>query len=144
MCLYRERPQCTFEVSRIVPSSRDSTTSIGHDVLFVFGCHIKHPYKQLRLTTDRDLNLKTCFLLALALTKHISEFHGLSYKVEHWNSCTFSFALKFIAEIQNLSVPDLCFEIFFILSLESFMCRDRDEMLLFLVRTIRLSSKKVK
>ena len=73
------------------------------------------PYEPLKLSSDKHLAWKTCFLLALALAKKVSELHGLSFQVCHsrgWQSCTFSFLLDFVAKTQNPLAPDPCFDEF--------------------------------
>ena len=93
---------------------------------------------------DRDLALKTVFLLALASAKRVDELHALSVQVGHsegWRSLSFSFVLDFVAKTQNPSIPDHRFDGFFIPWLKDFAGDDPEEMLLCLVRAMLLYLK---
>ena len=66
---------------------------------------IHPPYELLKLSSDKYLTWKLCFILALVLAKKISEFHGLSFHFRHlhsWKSCTLSFFLDFLAKTRTL------------------------------------------
>ena len=91
------------------------------------------PYEPLKLASDKDLILKSCFLLALASAKRVSELHSLMFCVSHsknWCSCPFSFVPGFVAKTQNLSMLNFWFDEFSVNSLHDFVGGGRDEMLL--------------
>ncbi|MGL5405356.1 MAG: hypothetical protein ACRDAX_00930, partial [Propionibacteriaceae bacterium] len=101
----------------------------------------------LRESSDRDLTLKTLFLLALASAKRVGELHGLSYDVRHsrgWGSVTLDFVPNFVAKTQKPSIPDDRFESFTIPSLMDFTDNDADEMLLCPVRALRRYLKRTR
>ena len=61
----------------------------------------------------KSLTWKSCFLVALASAKRISELHGLSFWDRHsgeWKLCIYSFIPEFVAKTQNLSILDNRFE----------------------------------
>ena len=98
------------------------------------------PYEPLKLASNRDVTLKTVFLLALASAKRVSELHGLSAKVKHsrgWASVTLEFVPEFVAKTQNPSIRDERFESFTIPSLADFTDNDPAEMLLCPVRALK-------
>ena len=110
------------------------------DVTLVLCSLTRAPYEPLRESSDRDLTLKTVFLLALASAKRVSELHGLSSLVKHtrgWGSVCLEFVPEFVAKTQNPSVPDTRFESFSIPSLGDFVGFDADELLLCPVRALR-------
>ena len=91
------------------------------------------PYEPLNEASDRNLILKTVFLLALASAKRVGELHAQVAKVGHskgWRSLSFSFMLEFVAKTQNPSVPDTRFEGFTIPSMKDYTDGDPDEMVL--------------
>ena len=103
------------------------------------------PYEPLKRASDRDLTLKTVFLLALASAKRVGELHALTAKVGHsegWKSLSFSFVPDFVAKTQNPSVPDHRFDGFTIPSLKDFSGDDPQEMVLCPVRAVRLYLKR--
>ena len=86
------------------------------------------PYKPLKLSVDKHLTWKSCFLLALASPKLVSELHGFSCQVCHWKEwrfCTFCFIPGFVARTQNSSVYDSIFKEFTIPSLADFVDENR-------------------
>ena len=98
------------------------------------------PYKPLKLSADKHLTWKTCFLLALTLAKRVGELHGLSFRFYHskgQRSCIFLFLPDFRAKTQNPSVSDSLLEKFVVPSLADFMGGDRDKMVLFPIRAIQ-------
>ena len=103
------------------------------------------PYKPLKRASDRDFTLKMVFLLALASAKRVGELHALTVMVGHsegWKSLAFSFVPEFVAKTQNPSIPDHRFDGFSIPSLKDFSGDDPEEMLLCLVRAMRLYLKR--
>ena len=98
------------------------------------------PYELLKLSSDKHMTWKTCFLLALASAKGVSMLHGLTYWMHYskgWRSHTFLFLPDFIAKTQNASVHDLCFEELTVPSLADFLDENRDEMLRCHVRAVK-------
>ena len=98
------------------------------------------PYDPLKLSSNKHLTWKMCFLLALLLTRRVSELHGLSYKVRHshgFGSCTFSFLSELVTKTRNPSVPNDRFEEFTVLSLDDFVGDDREKFLLCPIRALR-------
>ena len=65
----------------------------------------------MKLPSGKCLTWKTCFMLALALAKRVSELHGLSCQIRHskgWRSCTFScFRLRSQDRTPQYIMPDL-------------------------------------
>ena len=109
-------------------------------VLRIFSCL---PYESLKLSLDKYLTWKTCFLSSLAAAIWVSESHSLSYQVcdlKGWRSYTFSFFPEFVAKTQNPSVYDQHFEEFAVPSLADFVDRDRYKMLLCLIGALGRSS----
>ena len=105
------------------------------------------PFEPLCEASDRDLTLKTVFLLALASAKRVGELHALSHRVRHsegWHSLSFSFVPEFVAKTQNPSVYDPRFEEFEVPSLRDFTGDDPDEMLLCPVRAVRQYLKRTR
>ena len=99
------------------------------------------PYEPLKRALDRDLTLKTVFLLALASAKRVGELHALSAKVghsKHWRSLSFSFVPDYVAKTQNPSIPDPRFDGFTIPSLKDYTGDDPDKMNLCPVRALKL------
>ena len=97
------------------------------------------PCELLKLSSDKHLTLKACFLLDFILAKRVSELLGLSSLVWHsrnLKSCKFSFVLGFVRP-QDPSIHDPRFEEFVIPSLEGFIDDDVDELLLCPVRALR-------
>ena len=61
------------------------------------------PYEPLNEASDKNVTLKTVFLLALATAKRISEIHGLSYIISHslnWQKVYLSLDPAFVAKTQ--------------------------------------------
>ena len=115
------------------------------DVTRVLDSLRRPPYEPLKRASDRNLTLKTVFLLALASAKRVGELHALSAKVGHsegWNSLSFSFVPDFVAKTQNPSIPDHRFDGFTIPSLKDHTGDDPDEMVLCPVRAVRLYVKR--
>ena len=93
-------------------------------------------YKPLRLASDKHPSHETCFLVALVSAERVSDLHSLLYEVKYFrglNSCTLFLVPAFMAKIHSLSVPDLCFQEFCILSLKHFADNNREELLMCLV-----------
>ena len=109
------------------------------DLSLVLKSLTRAPYEPLSAASDRDLTLKTVFLLAFASAKRVGELHGLSRVVSHtrgWSSAGFSYAPDFVAKTQR--PEDSSFAgTFSIPSLSDFVGGDRDEMLLCPVRCLR-------
>ncbi|XP_068250260.1 uncharacterized protein [Palaemon carinicauda] len=83
------------------------------DVARVLKMLSEPPFEPLKDIVDRDLTLKTVFLLALASAKRVGEIHGLSYEVSHskgWRELSFRFVPSFVAKTQNPAVWDPKFE----------------------------------
>ncbi|XP_068244858.1 uncharacterized protein [Palaemon carinicauda] len=83
------------------------------DVARVLKMLSEPPFEPLKHIVDKDLTLKTVFLLALASAKRVSEIHGLSYEVAHskgWREVTFKFVPSFVAKSQNPAVWNPRFE----------------------------------
>ena len=117
------------------------------DVTLVLRSLTQTPYEPLNLCSDRDLTIKTVFLLALASSKRVSELHGLSYVTKHsrgWTSVTLEFVPEFVAKTQNPSIHDDRFVSFTIPSLSDFCGNDRSEMLLCPVRALRAYLKRTR
>ena len=81
----------------------------------------------MKLSSNKHLTRKTCWLLALTLAIKVSKLHGLSYQLrysEGWRSCIFSFVPNFVAKTQN--PPVLCpkFYEFTVSSWMDFVVRD--------------------
>lgn len=117
------------------------------DVSLVLSSLRGSPYEPLAKASDRDLTLKTVFLLALASAKRVGELHALSATVGHsegWRSLAFSFVPDFVAKTQNPSVPDHRFDGFSIPSLKDFTGDDPEEMCLCPVRAMRLYLKRTR
>ena len=117
------------------------------DVARVLASLRRPPYEPLAEASDRNLTLKTVFLLALASAKRVGELHALTDKVGHsrgWKSLSFSFMPDFVAKTQNPSVPDHRFDGFTIPSLRDFTGDDPREMVLCPVRALRLYLKRTK
>lgn len=117
----------------------------GWDVTLVLRSLTRAPYKPLQELSDRDLTLKTVFLLALALVKRVGELHRLSFDIKHssgWGLVTLDFFPDFVAKTQNASVLDARLESFTIPFLEDFVDNDPDEMLLCPVRVLQCYLKR--
>ena len=100
----------------------------------------QEPYEPLKLSSDKHVPRKTCFLLVLTLAKRVRELHGLSHRAQHsqgWKSYTFSFVSDFVAKTQNLSLHGYRFEEFLIPSLDDFVGGDRDELVLSSIGALR-------
>ena len=97
------------------------------------------PYEPLKQASDRNLTLKTVFLLSLASAKGVSELHALSAQVGHsegWRSMSFSFVPDLVARTQKPSILDHRFDGFSIPSLKDFTGDDPEETLLCPVRAM--------
>ena len=78
----------------------------ARNVALVLQSLIGAPYEPLRTCEEHFLAQKTLFLLALASSKRIGEFHSLSYRVSHsrgWAEVSFSFVPGFMAKTQDPS-----------------------------------------
>jgi len=61
------------------------------------------PYEPLDEASDKNVTLKTVFLLALATAKRVGEIHGLSYIISHslnWQKVYLSLDPAFVAKTQ--------------------------------------------
>ncbi|XP_068204733.1 uncharacterized protein [Palaemon carinicauda] len=79
------------------------------DVARVLKMLSEPPFEPLKDIVDRNLTLKTVFLLALASAKRVGEIHGLSYEVSYtrgWREISFKFVPSFVAKTQNPAVVD--------------------------------------
>ena len=109
------------------------------DLTLVLRSLLRRPYEPLSSASDKDLTLKTIFLLAFASSKRVSELHGLSCAVRRrldGKSLAFSFAPDFIAKTQRPEHPSSYFDEFSVPSLQDFVGADPDEMLLCPVRSL--------
>ena len=88
-------------------------------------------YKPLKLSSDKHLTWKTCFLLVFALAERVSELRSLSYHDWH------SFVSDFVAKTQNPLIHDHRFKKFSIPSLDDFAAGDTEDLLLCLIRALR-------
>ena len=105
--------------------------------LWFFGALLVHLMSPFKLSLDKHLTWKMCFLLALSSAKRVSVLHGLSFHVRHsrhQRSCAFSYLPDFVAKTQSLLVHDPRFDEFTVPLLDDFMGGDRDELLLFHIR----------
>ena len=118
------------------------------DMFFVFCSLSRHPQKPLNKASDKNFTLRTLFLLTLASTKWVGELHGLSAKMCHLegrHSLSFFFFMpNFTAKTQKPSVPDDRFYKFLLPSLLDFIEDDLDELMLCLVRAVRLYLERTK
>ena len=110
------------------------------DLTLVLESLRKAPYEPLSTASDKDLTLKTVFLLALASSKRVSELHGLSKVVSHtreWSSVSLSLAPDFVAKNQIPDDPSSYVGTFSIPALTNLeKCSDKD-LLLCPVRAMR-------
>ena len=111
-------------------SSRGSSSRVGG--LLVLRSLRLQPYEPLREVLNRDLTLKTVFLLAVASAKQVGELHSLphGYVIQSVEQSLFLLYSWVVAKTQNPSVYDSRFEEFEIPSLKDFTGEDPDEMLL--------------
>ena len=112
---------------------------LAWDVALVLQSLTGASYEPLRTCDERFLAQKTLFLLALALAKHISELHALSYCVSHsrgWAEVFFSFIPGFVAKTQDPSSLASWFEGFTVPALPNAR-NNRNGRLLCPVRAVR-------
>ena len=105
----------------------------GWNLSLVLGCLSGPPFEPLKLASDKHLTWKMSSLLSLASYKSISELHGPSCRVCHshcWRFCLFSCFPGFVAKTRNPSVPASHFKEFLVPSLDDFISRVRDKLLL--------------
>ena len=98
------------------------------------------PYEPMKLSLDKLLIWKPCFLLAFTLAKMVSELNDIIYRVKHlkgWESSTFDFVLDFVAMTQNSSAFNPRFEEFTVPSLDDSVDGDIDKILLCSIRAIK-------
>ena len=70
----------------------------------------------------------------------MNKLHGLSYEVRHsegWKSCSFSIIHEFIVKMSKLTVMDVNFEEFSVLSCRDFVNKDWFEMLLYPLTAVK-------
>ena len=109
------------------------------DLALVLKSLTRGPYEPLSAASDKDLTLKTVFLLSLASAKRVSEIHGLSRVVSHtpgWSSVGLSYAVDFVAKTMRPEDPSWA-DSFSIPSLKDFVDGDEEEMLLCPVRCLK-------
>jgi hypothetical protein len=78
------------------------------DLALVLRSLTRHPYEPLTKASDKDLSLKTVFLLALATGSRVSELHALDVTTvkfkENFSGMTISPHLRFLGKTQRTDV----------------------------------------
>ena len=102
------------------------------------------PYEPLDQASDKDVTLKTIFLLALATAKRVSELQGLSYIVSHslnWQKVVLSMDTAFVAKTQVPGKPSTDPETIEVPALEQVLDKGEEDLLLSPVRALKKISE---
>ena len=121
--------------------------SLKRDICLKVRSLMSHLYKTLEKVSDKDLTLKTLFLLVLVLAKRVGELNCLSAEICHlegFSSLAFSFVPDFVAKTQNSLVPDERLDGFSVSSFWDFIGDNPDEMVLCPITAIQLYLKRRK
>ena len=98
------------------------------------------PYEPLDQASDKNVTLKTVFLLALATAKRVSELHGLSYIISHsqgWQRVYLSMDPSFVAKTQVPGRPTTEPEPIAVPALEQVLAQGEEDLLLCPVRALK-------
>ena len=88
---HRKSPMLIKSLVKSCPPQEMRSTE--WDVSLVFRSLTRHPYEPVKKVSDRDLFLKSLFLLAFASARRVDELHNISAQIHHLEGWDFPFLL---------------------------------------------------